>query len=228
MFMLCSRILESRASAAESETGMEMEITPTPEKKRRLTVFGKRARQKRIFARLREGWAYDEIASEERLTAARVRQIVSEVLQKRQVDDSMAHALLQLSRLGPAVQLAGEAVARGEINAIWPLLGALDRLDRYQKDACVIHRDNEAIRQKLFDKINRLAEASREKYGPSPEPQPEPELEEAEPPGPPPPSPPPPPAPSLRRWPHPDDGGFTTQSPWPETLSLRPWRPGNS
>ena len=101
--MLCSRFLESRASAAESETGMEMEITPTPEKKRRLTVFGKRARQKRIFARLREGWAYDEIASEERLTAARVRQIVSEVLQKRQVDDSMAHALLQLSRLGPAV-----------------------------------------------------------------------------------------------------------------------------
>ena len=90
---------------------MEMEITPTPEKKRRLTVFGKRARQKRIFARLREGWAYDEIAREERLTAARVRQIVSEVLQKRQVDDSMAHALLQLSRLGPAVQLAGEAVA---------------------------------------------------------------------------------------------------------------------
>jgi len=79
--------------------------------------FGKRARQKRIFARLREGRAYYEIAREERLTAARVRQIVSEVLQRRQVDDSMAHALLQLSRLGPAAQPAGEAVARGELQA---------------------------------------------------------------------------------------------------------------
>ncbi len=149
-----------------------MEQISAPAKKR-LTAFGKRARQKRIFARLREGWAYDEIAREERLTAARVRQIVSEVLQKRQVDDSMAHALLQLSRLGPAVQLAGEAVARGDLQAIWPLLGALDRLDRYQKDARAIHRDNEEIREKLYAKITRLAEADDRKYGPRPEPEPD-------------------------------------------------------
>ena len=149
---------------------MEQEATPTP--KKRLTVFGKRARQKRIFARLREGWAYDEIAREERLTAARVRQIVSEVLQKRQVDDSMAHALLQLSRLAPAVQLAGEAVARGELQAVWPLLGAFDRLDRYQR-ARAIHRDNEEIREKLYAKITGLAEADNRKYGPRPEPEPD-------------------------------------------------------
>ncbi len=158
---------------------------------------------------------------EERLTAARVRQIVSEVLQKRQVDDSMAHALLQLSRLGPAVQLAGEAVARGELQAIWPLLGALDRLDRYQKDARAIHRDNEETRRKLYDRINRLAEADYRKYGPySPEPEPEPEESE------PLPSPPPPPQPSSppsRQ----NGGGFTTQSPWPDNSSVRPLRPGN-
>ncbi len=140
----------------------------------------------------RGGWAYDEIAREERLTAARVRQIVSEVLQKRQVDDSMAHALLQLSRLGPAVQLAGEAVARGDLQAIWPLLGALDRLDRYQKDARAIHRDNEEIRHKLYAKIARLAEAatentapvrsrsrSRKNPNPSPPPQPSSPLQDA-------------------------------------------------
>ena len=190
---------------------MEQEATPTP--KKRLTVFGKRARQKRIFARLREGWAYDEIAREERLTAARVRQIVSEVLQKRQVDDSMAHALLQLSRLAPAVQLAGEAVARGELQAVWPLLGALDRLDRYQKDARAIHRDNEEIREKLYAKITRLAEADNRKYGPRPEPEPD-EWE---------PSPPPPPPPPPRQ----NGGGFTTQPPWPDNSSVRPLRPGN-
>ena len=83
-----------------------MEQIAAPAPKKRLTEFGRRARQKRIFARLREGWAYDEIAREERLTAARVRQIVSEVLQKREVDDSSAHALLQLSCLAPRLRTA--------------------------------------------------------------------------------------------------------------------------
>jgi hypothetical protein len=184
---------------------MEQILAPAPRK--RLTSFGKRARQKRIFARLREGWAYDEIAREERLTAARVRQ-------KRQVDDSSAHALLQLSRLAPAVQLAGEAVARGDLQAIWPLLGALDRLDRYQKDARAIHRDNEQIRQKLFDKITRLAEAHYRKVEPSAEPVEDPELP------PPPPAPPPPPPPPQ------DGAGFTTQSPWPgDAFARRPGMP---
>ncbi len=51
-----------------------MEHTQTPG--RRLNVLGKAERRKRIFARLREGWAYEEIAGEERLSAERIRQIV--------------------------------------------------------------------------------------------------------------------------------------------------------
>ena len=43
---------------------------------RGLTAHGRVLRRGRIFARLREGWAYDEIAAHERLTAERVRQIV--------------------------------------------------------------------------------------------------------------------------------------------------------
>ena len=79
---------------------MEQESAPVP--KKQLTAFGRTARRKRIFARLNEGWAYDEIAREERLTAHRVRQIVTEVLDRREVDGNSAHALLQLGRLGPA------------------------------------------------------------------------------------------------------------------------------
>ena len=152
----------SRASAAESEAGMETEAAP---KKRRLTAFGKKARRERIFARLREGWAYDEIARQEGLTAARVRQIVAEVLHRRQIDHNTAHALLQLARLGPAVQLVGEAVARGDVQAVWPLLGVLDRLDRYHKVARAIQRDNEETRAKLFDRLTRLARAAQRKSG---------------------------------------------------------------
>jgi hypothetical protein len=70
--------------------GHSMEQTPTPG--RRLNVLGKAARRKRIFARLREGWAYDEIAGEERVSAERVRQIVAEVLGKRVIDRGVDHA----------------------------------------------------------------------------------------------------------------------------------------
>ena len=69
---------------------------------RRLNVLGKAARRKRIFERLREGWAYDEIAGEERVSAERIRQIVSEVLDKRVIDRGVDHAHLQLERLMPA------------------------------------------------------------------------------------------------------------------------------
>ena len=79
---------------------MEQELAPGAEETAHR--LGRTARRKRIFARLNEGWAYDEIAREERLTARRVRQIVTEVLDRREVDGDFAHALLQLGRLGPA------------------------------------------------------------------------------------------------------------------------------
>ena len=66
---------------------------------RRLTAHGRVLRRGRIFARLREGWAYDEIAAHERLTAERVRQIVRQALEKRIIDEGAEHAKLQLERL---------------------------------------------------------------------------------------------------------------------------------
>ncbi len=73
----------------------------TPEPRRRLNVLTKAERRKRIFARLREGWAYDEIAREERVSAERIRQIVSEVLGKRVIDRATDHARLQLNASCP-------------------------------------------------------------------------------------------------------------------------------
>ena len=107
-----------------------MEQTPTPE--RRLNVLGKAARRKRIFARLREGWAYDEIAGEERVSAERIRQIVSEILDKRVIDRGIDHAHLQLERLMPALRIVGEAIGRGELKAVAPLIKVIDRLDKHQ------------------------------------------------------------------------------------------------
>jgi hypothetical protein len=102
------------------EADMANETLPAP--KRRLDARGRVLRRGRIFARLREGWAYDEIAREEGLTPERIRQIVREALERRIVDDETDHAKLQLARLQPAMRIAGEAVADGDVRAIAPLL----------------------------------------------------------------------------------------------------------
>ena len=133
-----------------------MEQTPTPG--RRLNVLGKAARRKRIFERLREGWAYDEIASEERVSAERVRQIVAEVLGKRVIDRGVDHAHLQLERLMPALRLVGEAIGRGELKAVAPLIKVIDRLDKHQDTVVAKHSYGPEERTRLLDKINRLVD----------------------------------------------------------------------
>jgi hypothetical protein len=133
-----------------------MEQTPTPG--RRLNVLGKAARRKRIFARLREGWAYDEIAGEERLSAERVRQIVAEVLGKRVIDRGEDHAHLQLERLMPALRIVGEAIGRGELKAVAPLIKVIDRLDKHQNTVVAKYTYGPEERKRLLEKINRLAD----------------------------------------------------------------------
>jgi hypothetical protein len=100
-------------------------------RRRRLTAYARAVRQARIFARLRDGWAHDDIARDERLSVRRVRQIVSEALERRPVSDDETHLHLQIERLGPALQAAGAALAKGDAKAIRPLLKVLDQLDRY-------------------------------------------------------------------------------------------------
>ena len=134
-----------------------MEINTTPAPERRLTAVARAMRRARIFARLREGWAYDEIARDERLTAERVRQIVREALERRLPDEDTDHAKLQLDRLRPAMRVATAAVEEGDVRAIAPLLKVLDRLDRYQKTAKVNQVYDDGARKKLLEKLNRVA-----------------------------------------------------------------------
>jgi len=125
-------------------------------KRRRLDARGTVLRRGRIFARLREGYAYDEIAREEQVTPERVRQIVREALARRFVDET-DHAKLQLARLAQAMQIASMAVADGDVRAIPAFLKVLDRLDRYQRAAKVNEVYDDEARKRLMDKINRVA-----------------------------------------------------------------------
>ena len=128
----------------------------TLEPRRRLNILTKAERRRRIFARLREGWAYDEIARDERVSAERIRQIVSEVLGKRVIDRGADHAHLQLERLMPALRITNEAIGRGELRAVAPLIKVLDQLDKHQETVAVKHSYGPEERQRLFDKINRV------------------------------------------------------------------------
>jgi hypothetical protein len=128
-----------------------------PVRRRRMGAHGMMFRRRRIFAQLREGFTYDEIAAEEGVSTSRIRQIVSQELQQRAVDSGAEHAKLQLDRLAPAIQLAAEGIALGDISAIMPYLKALDRLDRYQVVASANQVYDDEARKKLMDKINRVA-----------------------------------------------------------------------
>jgi hypothetical protein len=80
---------------------------------RELTAHGPVLRQRRIFARLRERWAYDEVATQERLTAETARQIVRQALKKQIIEEGADHAKLQLARLQPATRARRESDHRG-------------------------------------------------------------------------------------------------------------------
>ncbi len=113
-------------------------------------------RRERIFARLREGWAYGDIAHAESLSSKRISQIVSKTLQRRAVDSASDHAMLQLARLEPALQLAAGALAEGDVGAISHYLKLLDRLDRYQKPLAAIDVYDDKARERLLAKMNRI------------------------------------------------------------------------
>jgi hypothetical protein len=133
-------------------------VEATSTRRQRLGAHGMMFRRNRIFARLREGFTYEEIASEERVTVTRIRQIVAKELKQREVDSGAEHAKLQLERLASVMQLAAEAVAAGDMSAITPYLKVIDRLDRYQAAARVERVYDDEARKKLLDKVNRVAE----------------------------------------------------------------------
>jgi hypothetical protein len=145
-----------RLCARGKESSMVEATTPT--RRPRLGAHGMMFRRRRIFARLREGFTYEEIANEERVDdhphpADRVQGAPTALSRQRR-----DHAKLQLERLVPAIQLAAGAIAAGDVSAIMPYLKALDRLDRYQTVASAEGVYDDEARKKLLDKISRLAD----------------------------------------------------------------------
>ena len=103
--------------------------------RQRHTRFARSARDERILERLRQGASFERIAHEEALTPRRVRQIVAQMVEEREALEGSTHAREQIDRLGQALKVAGQALARGDVRAIGPFIKVIDRLDRYQASA---------------------------------------------------------------------------------------------
>jgi hypothetical protein len=58
----------------------------------------------------------------------------------------------------PALRVVGEAIGRGELKAVAPLIKVIDRLDKHQDTVVAKHSYGPEERQRLLDKVNRLVD----------------------------------------------------------------------
>jgi hypothetical protein len=58
----------------------------------------------------------------------------------------------------PAMRIVGEAIGRGELKAVAPLIKVIDRLDKHQQTVVAKYTYGPEERQRLLDKINRIAD----------------------------------------------------------------------
>jgi len=115
-------------------------------------------RRLRILASLQTGLSYAAIGRAEGLSRERVRQIVAKALDEEGTGTKLDHARVQIARLEPALRLAAQAVADGDLSAIDRLLRVLDRLDRYSAVEGAAASEDAGGREKLLAKLNAMAE----------------------------------------------------------------------
>ena len=125
-------------------------------------------RRLRILAMVQAGWSYAAIGREEAISRERVRQIVAQALEAGAGESKLVHARVQIARLEPALRLAAQTVADGDLAAIDRLLRVLDRLDRYAAIDVADTASHAGAREKLLAKLDRMAEniiAHRKRHG---------------------------------------------------------------
>jgi hypothetical protein len=58
----------------------------------------------------------------------------------------------------PALRIVGEAIGRGELKAVAPLIKVIDRLDKHQETVVAKYSYGPEERKRLLDKINRIVD----------------------------------------------------------------------
>jgi DNA-binding CsgD family transcriptional regulator len=120
-----------------SETSAETESKPKRAKldrsrRRRLEARKTKAeRNVRLFNLLKSGVPIAEIALQEGLSIRRARELVQDMLARREVDPPAGFAQLQIGRLSDAMMVAYAAMMEGNMHALDRVLRIVGELDRY-------------------------------------------------------------------------------------------------
>ncbi len=91
----------------------------------------KAERNVRLFNLLKAGMPIAEIALQEGLSVRRAREIVQEMLERREVDPPAGFVQLQIGRLSDAMMVAHTAMMEGNLQALDRVLRIVGELDRY-------------------------------------------------------------------------------------------------
>jgi DNA-binding CsgD family transcriptional regulator len=90
----------------------------------------KAERNVRLFNLLKSGVPIAEIALQEGLSVRRARELVQEMLERREVDPPAGFAQLQIGRLSDAMMVAYAAMMEGNLQALDRVLRIVGELDR--------------------------------------------------------------------------------------------------
>jgi hypothetical protein len=119
-----------------SQTPAQSEFSPKRAKlarsrRRRLEARQARAeRNVKLFNLLKSGVPIAEIALQEGLSVRRARELVREMLERREVDPPAGFAQLQIGRLSDAMMVAYAAMMEGNLQALDRVLRIVGELDR--------------------------------------------------------------------------------------------------
>ena len=91
----------------------------------------KAERNLRLFNLLKAGVPVAEIALQEGLSVRRARELVQEMLERREIDPPAGFVQLQIGRLGDAMMVAHTAMMEGDLKALDRVLRIVGELDRY-------------------------------------------------------------------------------------------------
>jgi DNA-binding CsgD family transcriptional regulator len=101
-------------------------------RRRRLQARQAKAeRSVKLFNLLKAGVPIAEIALQEGLSVRRAREIVREILERREVDPPAGFVQLQIGRLSDAMMVAHAAMMEGNMQALDRVLRIVGELDRY-------------------------------------------------------------------------------------------------
>ncbi len=122
----------TQAMAKTRKTSRAAERPPAPQQARRGEARRATAeRKQRILERLTMGASVINIANVEKITLRRVRQIIAEMLAKREVDPPAGFVQLQIARLSDAMVVAHTMMMEGDLKAMDRLIKLASELDRY-------------------------------------------------------------------------------------------------